>query len=166
MVMQLDLEGVDEQVSAIHCLGNLALYCSGLMQPYLTTIWDKLQNLGGYVHENVRYHICLSFTQIAFGQLKFCLGKADSDEKLEWKAGLPVQQPLPAEVKTFVNTRLMPHLKEVMESEMSKEVVEKVLECIRDLADEIGPDAVIDHVDWIVGTIEQLLDKTSMCQNP
>ena len=33
--MFLDLEGVDEQVSAIHCLGNLSLNCSGLMQPYL-----------------------------------------------------------------------------------------------------------------------------------
>ena len=31
MVMQVDLEGIDEQVSAIHCLGNLSLYCSALM---------------------------------------------------------------------------------------------------------------------------------------
>ncbi len=67
MIMQYDLEGVDEQVSAIHCLGNLSLYCSELMQPYMTRIWEKLQNLGGYVHENVRYHICLTFTQMAFG---------------------------------------------------------------------------------------------------
>ena len=60
----------------------------------------------------------------------------------------------------------MPHLKEIMETEVSKEVVEKVLECIRDMADEMGPDAVIDHIDWIVDLIEQLLDKTALCQNP
>lgn len=44
----------------------------------------------------------------------------------------------------------MPHLKEIMEVELSKEVVEKVLECIRDLADEMGPDSIVDHLDWIV----------------
>lgn len=35
MMVGVDLEGIDEQVSAIHCLGNLSLYCSGLMQPHL-----------------------------------------------------------------------------------------------------------------------------------
>ena len=40
--MFLDLEGVDEQVSAIHCLGNLSLNCSALMQPYLEGIVAKL----------------------------------------------------------------------------------------------------------------------------
>jgi len=89
-VMQYDLEGVDEQVSAIHCLGNLSLNCSALMQPYLERICEKLKHLGGYVHENVRYHICLTFTQIVFGQLRFHLGKQDSDDKLDWTAGLPI----------------------------------------------------------------------------
>ena len=60
----------------------------------------------------------------------------------------------------------MPHLKEIIETEVSKEVVEKVLECIRDMADEMGPDSVIDHIDWIIDLIEQLLDKTALCQNP
>lgn len=89
-VVQMDLEGIDEQTSAIHCLGNLSLNCSGLMQPYLEQICNKLKELGDMVHENVRYHVCLTFTQIAFGQLRLCLGKQDSDERLEWKAGLPV----------------------------------------------------------------------------
>jgi len=30
-VVHMDLEGIDEQTSAIHCLGNLSLNCSGLM---------------------------------------------------------------------------------------------------------------------------------------
>ena len=47
---------------------------------------------------------------------------------------------------------------------MNKEVVEKVIECIRDLADEMGPDSIVDHLEWIIVTIEQLLDKTAPCQ--
>lgn len=47
---------------------------------------------------------------------------------------------------------------------MHKEVVEKVLECIRDLADEMGPGAIENHLEWIVVCIEQLLDKTAPCQ--
>jgi len=65
--MLLDLEGVDEQVAAIHALGNMSLYCSGIMQPYLEKICEELLKLGTYVHENVRYHTCLTLTQIAFG---------------------------------------------------------------------------------------------------
>lgn len=63
-------------------------------------------------------------------------------------------QPLPHQVKEFNNTILYPHLKELLNSEMNKEVVEKVIECIRDLADEMGPDSVVDHLEWIVVTIE------------
>ena len=48
---------------------------------------------------------------------------------------------------------------------MHKEVVEKTLECIRDLAEEMGPGAIEDHIEWIVVSIEQLLDKTAPCQN-
>ena len=90
-IVGIDLEGIDEQSSAIHCLGNLSLNCSSLMQPYLEEVCAKLKVLGDYMHENIRYHVCLSLTQIAFGQLRHCLGKQDSDEKLEWTSGLPVQ---------------------------------------------------------------------------
>ena len=89
MMIGLDLDGVDEQTSAIHCLGNLSLNCSVIMQPYLPQICEKFSKLGGYIHENIRYHICLSYTQIAFGLLRMHLGKQDSDEKLDWVAGLP-----------------------------------------------------------------------------
>lgn len=89
MMIGLDLDGIDEQTSAIHCLGNLSLNCSGIMQPYLPQICEKFAKLGGYLHENIRYHVCLSYTQIAFGLLRLHLGKQDSDDKLEWAAGLP-----------------------------------------------------------------------------
>lgn len=62
MMVGVDLEGIDEQVSAIHCLGNLSLYCSGLMQPHLQTICDQIRTLGAHAHDNVKYHVCLTLT--------------------------------------------------------------------------------------------------------
>ena len=82
--VEIDVEGLDEQISAVHCLGNLSLNCSQLMQPYLEQICKKMSELGDHFHENMRYHVCLTLTQICFGQLRFCLGKQDSDDKLEW----------------------------------------------------------------------------------
>ena len=51
-----------------------------------------------------------------------------------------------------------------MSKELNKEVVEKVIECVRDMANEMGPASLEDHMDWIVGFLEQLLDKTAPCQ--
>ena len=64
----------------------------------------------------------------------------------------------------MLDSLLFPHLKTRLTTEVHKEVVEKVLECIRDLADEMGPGALEDHIEWIVVFIEQLLDKTHVCQ--
>lgn len=58
----------------------------------------------------------------------------------------------------------MPHLKRLLAAELNKEVVEKVLENIRDICEEMGPDGIVDDLEWIVGVIEELLDKTSVCQ--
>ena len=54
----------------------------------------------------------------------------------------------------MLDTLLFPHLKNRLTTELHKEVVEKVLECIRDLADEMGPGALEDHIEWIVVFIE------------
>lgn len=71
---------------------------------------------------------------------------------------------MPAQVKEFLDTIVIPHFKERVETDVHKEVIEKVLECIRDLAEEMGPASIQDHMDWIITTIEALLDKTATCQ--
>lgn len=42
-------------------------------------------------------------------------------------------------------------------------MIEKVLECIRDIADEMGPAGVMDHIEMIVTSLETLLDKDALC---
>ena len=72
---------------------------------------------------------------------------------------------LPPQVKEFLDTILFPHFKTRISDDEHKEVIEKVLECIRDLAEEMGPASIADHMEWIVATIESLLDKTATCQS-
>jgi len=47
--------------------------------------------------------------------------------------------------------------------EQSKEVIEKVLECIRDMADMIGPAGVITNMEMITRALEELLNKEAFC---
>lgn len=39
-----------------------------------------------------------------------------------------------------------------------------MLECIRDISDEMGPAGVMDHIEMIIVTLEKLLDKETICQ--
>ena len=68
------------------------------------------------------------------------------------------------EVLDFLKTYLFPHFSQLFQQEDSKEVVEKVLECVRDIADELGPSGIEAHLDLIMGAVEQLLEKSARCQ--
>jgi len=155
---------LDEKSSAVHCLGNLALHCPGVIQPYMERIMKTLEDLSAYFHENIRYHVCLTYAQIAMGLLKNNTGKADTDDHFFWKKGLPVQIPLPDQVSQFMDTVMYAHYFDLLQNESNKEVVEKVLECIRDITEEMGPAGVATHLDAIVENLSILLDKESFCQ--
>ena len=59
---------------------------------------------------------------------------------------------------------LFPKFTTIIHQESNKEVIEKVLECIRDISDEMGPAGVADHIEMIITTLETLLDKDALCQ--
>jgi hypothetical protein len=71
---------------------------------------------------------------------------------------------LPQQVKEFNNVILFPQFTSFMKDEGNKEVIEKVLECIRDIADEMGPAGVMEHIEFIITSLETLLDKDAVCQ--
>lgn len=60
--IDIDPDFLDEKCAAVHAIGNLALNCSGLMHPHLERVCKVLEELGGYYHENIRYHVCLTLT--------------------------------------------------------------------------------------------------------
>lgn len=134
------------------------------MLPHLERVCKVLEDLSGYYHENVRYHVCLTMTQISFGLLRLHTGKPDCDDKFEWEKGLPIKTTLPDQVTEFNRVYLFPQFMTFMKQETNKEVIEKVLECIRDIADEMGPAGVMGHIEMIITSLEALLDKNTPCQ--
>ena len=56
--MDVDANFIDEKAAAVHALGNIGLFCSGLILPRLTEVIKVLSEIGDYFHENIRYHVC------------------------------------------------------------------------------------------------------------
>jgi len=82
--INVDTNFIDEKSSAIHALGNIALNCPGLILPHLEKIVNVLMEVGFYMHENIRYHVCLTLTQVASGLLRFFTGRTDTEQDYEW----------------------------------------------------------------------------------
>lgn len=102
--MDVDVNFIDEKSSAVHALGNLCLFCPGLIINRLPEILEVLSDIAFYFHENIRYHVCLTYTQIAFGLLKhFAPQQHNANGKFIWKKGLPVQNPMAEKVQEFID---------------------------------------------------------------
>ena len=64
----------------------------------------------------------------------------------------------------FLSTTVFPHYQTLINDEQNKEVIEKLLECIRDLADEMGPASLENNIEMIISALETLLEKKAYCQ--
>lgn len=71
----------------------------------------------------------------------------NSFDKFEWRKGLPVQTPLPEKVQEFIDQVIFPHYYKIFEDEANKEVIEKTLECIREMCEELGPGSIVNQLD-------------------
>ena len=158
--MDVDVNFIDEKSAAVHALGNIGLFCSTLILPRLKEIIDTLSELGDYFHENIRYHVCMTYLQIAVGLVRHF---TQSEEKFKWQKGLPVKFPLPPQVIEYMETVIFPHYFDLFENEDNKEVIEKTLECFREMCEVFGPGAIEKHSDKIVEVILLLLDKKAHC---
>lgn len=161
--MDVDVNFLDEKSSAVHALGNISLFCCSLVLPRMQEILDVLAEIAFYFHENIRYHVSQTYLQIAIGLLRHLTGITD-DSKFQWKKGLPVQAALPAKVQEFLDTIVFPHYYKIFEDESNKEVIEKTLECIREMCEELGPGCVSNQLDNLHNMVILLLDKKAFCQ--
>jgi hypothetical protein len=160
--MNVDINFIDEKSAAVHALGNMGLFCAGLLLPRLKEIVDILAEIGDYFHENIRYHVCMTYLQIAVGLLRHFTG---SEEKFPWVKGLPVKVDIPAGVREYLDSIVFPHYYELFMSEDNKEVIEKTLECVREACEVFGPAALAPHAERIIkDVILPLLDKKAYCQ--
>ena len=159
--MDVDANFIDEKAAAVHALGNIGLFCSGLILPRLTEVIKVLSEIGDYFHENIRYHVCQTYLQIGVGIMRHFTG---FDEKFPWEKGLPVKKPLPSQVNEYLDQVVFPHYFNIFETDDNKEVIEKTLECLREMCEVFGPGAIASHSDKLVEVLLTLLDKKAFCQ--
>lgn len=50
----------------------------------------------------------------------------------------------------FIDNKIFPHFYTIISDEINKEVIEKTIECIRELSEELGPAAIVNQIDKIV----------------
>lgn len=162
--MDIDINFLDEKSSAVHCLGHLCLFAMPCLVDRLPDILKELKEITKYFHENIRYHVCMTYTQIAIGLAKLRMG--DFERKMEWKKGLPVQLTLHPDVLQFLDQVAFPHYLETFADEQNKEVIEKLLECYVDIADALGPGAFTHegYLSQLLDFLNRLLRKESYCQ--
>jgi len=70
--MDVDVNFIDEKSSAVHALGNIL--------PRMQEILDVLNEISFYFHENIRYHVCQTYLQIAIGLLRNLVGITDDSK--------------------------------------------------------------------------------------
>jgi len=102
--------------------------------------------------------------QIAVGLMRLS-GKLDEDDTFNWVKGDMQVSALPVEVTQYLTEFMFPYFFQVFEEEDNKEVVERVLENLSELANDFGP-AVFneDIMNRLTETIIKFLDKKTFCQ--
>lgn len=157
--MNVDINFIDEKSAAVHALGNIGLFCGSLILPRLNEIVEVLGEIADYFHENIRYHVCMTYLQIGVGLLRHFSGYED---KFPWaKGGVTI----PPQVTEYLDTIVFPHYHKIFEEEDNKEVIEKTLECLREACEVFGPGVIAPHADKLVKKVVlPLLDKKAFCQ--
>ena len=79
--IDVDVNFIDEKSAAVHALGNIALFSLELLLPRMEEILNVLQEISFYFHENIRYHVCQTYLQIAIGFLRHL---TNTEDKFHW----------------------------------------------------------------------------------
>jgi hypothetical protein len=129
---------MDEKSAALNALGVMGMHVPKLFSTKLKEVCEGLEQLQGHFHENVKYHVVLSYMQIGFGMMK-AAGKIDEDDKFNWVKGDLVNSQLPADVQQYFDQIVFPYFFTLLKQEDDKVVIERVLENLREMSIDFGP---------------------------
>lgn len=141
--VNVDINQLDEKASAVNALGVICMNAPKLCQGRMKDILEAQEHLHFYFHENIKYHVCLAYIQIATGMMRLN-GVMNSDDKFEWTKGDPTGSPLPHDVLAFLDRIVFPYFFSLFEKEDNKEVIERALENLREIAEDFGPGAYVN----------------------
>ena len=100
--------------------------------------------------------------QIGLGLMKKN-GACDSEDKFNWKKGAPTESPLPQEVVQYFDQIVIPYFFELFKTEENKEVIERVLENMREMVIDFGPAVFVLHAPKLIEYIIAFLQKKTFC---
>jgi len=162
--MDIDISQLDEKSACINALGNLSMNAPKLCQGRMKDILAAQEHLQHYFHENIKFHIALAYLQIATGMMRLN-GVMNADDKFDWNKGSPAGSPLPADVMQYLNQIVFPFFYSTFDQEENKEVIERVLENMRELTEDFGPGVLTDQMENIMKYIGLFLEKKTFCQD-
>ena len=91
-------------------------------------------------------------------------GVINKDKEFIWTAGPASGSPLPADVVQYLDQIVLPYYFKIFEQEDDKEVIERTLEALRELADCFGPAAFANTIQQVFKNVISLLTKKAYCQ--
>lgn len=160
--MDVDVGQLDEKTAAVAALGFISKNAPNCAKTKMPVILETLEGLQFHFHENVKFHVCLSYTQIALGMMKQ-EGMMNDEDKFEWKKGAPANSPLPEVVVLFINHTMMPYYFRLFDEEEDKTVIERALANMQGMCEDLGPAAFEHSIQKVVEYIVSFLDKKTFC---
>lgn len=159
----VDVNHLDEKSSAVNALGVIGQHSPKLCQGKGAEILKTLTEMQFYFHPNVRLQVIYAYLQLCHGSFKLA-GVLDADEEFKWTKGLPENSPLPPASAAFIGGTVIPYYFDILDQEEDKEVIESVLERLRECLERYGPAAIAQHLDKLVAILIKYLDKKAFCQ--
>ena len=161
--LDIDVATLDEKASAVNALGIICCHSPKLCQTKFKEILEALEKLQFYFHENVKYHVSLAYLQITIGLMRLN-GLMNGDDKYEWVKGPAAGSPVPPQVLEFISQVVLPYYFQVFDQEEDKQVIERVLENMREISEDLGPAAFQLNTPQIMKYVALFLNKKAFCQ--
>ena len=91
-------------------------------------------------------------------------GLLNQDQKYEWVKGHPDASPIPDELTQFLDQIVFPYYYILFDKEDEKEVIERAIVNMSELAEELGPAAFKNQIPRVTEYIIKFLEKKAFCQ--
>lgn len=153
------VEAFDEKASAIHCIGYIFKFCPDLMVEFVKQISDMLLKMVQYVEDNIRFECVSCLNHIVLG-----LNKLDCGEDFEWQVGFKNPTDIGEHTQAFLKEVYFPTLSVIFESEDENDVIERMLQSLIEITEELGAAVYVDRLEQILMLVNNLLENPSQAQ--
>jgi hypothetical protein len=131
------------------------------MLPYLDPISETILTMVQYCEYNVRFECISALNGITMG-----LNKLECGEDFEWLPGFNNMTPIGEKTEIFLKQIYFPALAIVFESEDEDEVVERMMQSLIEVSDELGPAVYDNRIEQLLKLVNNLLEQKNADNTP